>query len=321
MLTTFFFKKGEPLKTNLTRAEMLAAYTRKEGFLWVDLEAPTEFEEECLIEIFNFHDLAIDDCLNDLSQPKVDDYEEYLFMVMHAIALEEEALKTTELDIFIGPHYVVTFAKEKIKSMDRIRESVQKRTDSYMGRGADTFTYFVLDYLVDSYQPVIDHYEDKIDKLEDEIFNHSEKDYLAAIMQAKRDIFHFRRVVAPQRDTLNYITRNPSEIIKPENIIYFRDVYDHLYRIYGAIDGFHEALTGILQAYFSHSSNKLNLIMKRMTVLATLTMPAVMISSIYGMNFRSMPELEHPYGYFFALALMGLISGIMLVWIKWKKWI
>ena len=310
MLTTFFFKKGEPLKTNLTRAEMLAARSHQDGLLWVDLEAPTEFEEECLIEIFNFHDLAIDDCLNDLSQPKVDDYEEYLFLVMHALALEEEALKTTELDIFIGLHYGVTFAKEKIKSMDRVRESAQKKTDVYMGRGADTFTYFILDYLVDSYQPVIDHYEDKIDKLEDEIFNHSHKDSLATIMQAKRDIFHFRRVVAPQRDTLNYITRNSNDIIKPESIIYFRDVYDHLYRIYGAIDGFHEALAGILQAYFSHSSNKLNEIMKRMTVLATLTMPAVMISSIYGMNFRSMPELEHPYGYFFALAFaMPLVQA------------
>ncbi|HLD50156.1 MAG TPA: CorA family divalent cation transporter, partial [bacterium] len=156
MLTTFFFKKDEPIKTNLTRAEMLAAHSRKDGLLWVDLETPTEFEEECLIEIFNFHDLAIDDCLNDLSQPKVDDYEEYLFLVAHAASLQEGVLKTTELDVFLGPNYVVTFRKEKIPSVDQMQEQVQKKPDAYMGHGGDTLTYFILDHLVDSYQPVID---------------------------------------------------------------------------------------------------------------------------------------------------------------------
>ncbi len=321
MLNGYLFQKGKPLETNPTRARMLQAMAEKESLLWVDLEAPSDFEAETLVEIFNFHDLAIDDCLNDNSHPKLDDYEEYLFMVMHDIALQDKGLRVTELDIFLGKNYVVTFHKQKIKSLDDIRDAASRRPDMYLGHGGDTLVYMMLDKLVDQYQPVLDVYETEIDRLEDEIFNNPPRDFLATIMQVKRDIFHFRRIVAPQRDTLNVISKNPSHFIRAKNRMYFRDVYDHLFRIYGNIEGFHEAVNGVLQGYFSYSSNKLNEIMKRMTVMATLSMPAVMIASIYGMNFRNMPELDHPMGYFMSLGLMALTSMGMLVWMKYKKWI
>ena len=322
MLTTFLWQKGKPLQREVTRAQMLAALAEKDALLWVDFEDPNEFESDALVEIFNFHDLAIDDCLNDLSHPKVDDYEEYLFMVTHAVRMEEDQLVTIELDIFLGKNYVVTFHKNVIRSIEMTRETVARKPDSYLGHGGDTLVYHILDLVVDRYQPVLDCYEDKIDALEDQVFNSAtKKDDMPTIMQLKKDIFHFRRIVAPQRDMLNYLTRTPTAFIKTRNMAYFRDVYDHLFRMYGSIEAIHESLNGLIQAYFSYSSHKMNEAVKRMTVMATLTMPAVIISGIYGMNFHYIPELHWHYGYFYAHGLIAMTSLSMLGLMKYKKWI
>lgn len=322
MLTTFLYHKAKPLETNISRAQMLQTLQEKEGLLWVDLEDASEFECDSLVEIFNFHPLAVEDCVADISQPKVDDYEEYLFLVMHALRITaEEKLATTELDIFLGKNYVVTFHKAPVRSVQQIRDSVQKKPDILMGHGADLLVHAILDLLVDNYMPVVEHYDEKLDLIEEEMFNGPAKGYLASVMRVKRDLFALRRTVAPQRDTMNYLTRTPTPFIKPKNMLYFRDVYDHLFRIYGIIEGFHEMIPSILQVYFSHSSHTLNEIMKRMTVLATLTMPSMVIASIYGMNFHHIPELDYPYGYYLSLIAMFLISVILLIWMKFKKWI
>lgn len=322
MLNAYLYHKGKPLEAGISRAQMLHALQEKEGVLWVDLEDPNEFEEDALVEIFNFHPLAVEDCVSDISQPKVDDYEEYLFLVMHAVHLNGEgALATTELDVFLGKNYVVTFHKAPIKGVQLVRETLAKKPEVLMGHGPDLLVHAILDYLVDNYEPVLSQYDERIDQIEEELFNHPNKDYLAAILQVKRDVFQLKRTVAPQRDTLNFLTRTPTAFIKPKHMMYFRDVYDHLFRIYGMVEGFHELIPSILQVYFSQSSHTLNEVMKRMTILATLSMPAVMIASIYGMNFQHMPELEWRYGYFICLGLIFVTSVGMLIWMKFKKWI
>ena len=190
-----------------------------------------------------------------------------------------------------------------------------------MGHGSDRLVHAILDHLVDNYMPVLDLYDAKIDKLEAEMLNGSAVNYLSTLMQVKHDIFDLRRIVSPQRDTINYLTRNPGNFIRKKHLIYFRDIYDHLTRIHATAEGFHEVLTSILQAYFSYSSNKLNEVVKHMTVLATLTMPSIIIASIYGMNFKYMPELDWKLGYPFSIGLSLAVSIVMLIWMKTKKWI
>jgi len=322
MLTTFFYQRGKPLETNLSRAQMLTALNDKEAFLWADFEDPNEFESDALVEIFNFHPLAVEDCISDISQPKVDDYEEYLFLVMHGVRMSPQGeLVTVELDIFLGKNYVVTFHKEALKSIERTRDTVLRKTEGLMGRGTDMLVHSILDQLIDYYLPVLDQYDDKMDGLEDAIFNNPPRDYLATVLQVKRDVIHLRRILSPQRETINFLTRTQTHFIRPKNLIYFRDIYDHLFRIYGIVEGYQEMITGILQAYFSYSSNRLNEVIKRLTVLATLTMPAVTIASIYGMNFKNMPELEWVYGYYMSWGSIILVTGAMLIWMKLKKWI
>lgn len=322
MLTSFLYHKGKPLETDISRAQMLQALQEKESLLWVDLEDPNEFEEDALVEIFNFHPLAIEDCLSDNPHPKVDDYEEYLYLVAHALRPNGGGeLRTIELDIFLGKNFVVTFHKEPLKSITQIRENTAKKAELLLGYGADRLVHAILDQLVDNYTPVLDEYDEKIDAVEEEIFNNPGPDFLTGLMRTKHNIFTLRRIIAPQRDMINFLTRNPTAFIKPKHLMYFRDVYDHLFRLYGIAEGFHEAINSILQAYFSYSSHRLNEVMKRLTILATLSMPVVMIASIYGMNFQHMPELAWRYGYYLSLALMAVTGVGMLVWMKLKKWI
>lgn len=322
MLNTYLYRSGKPLEAGISRAQMLAALSDKEALLWVDIEAPSDFEEDCLVEIFNFHPLAIEDCINDLSQPKVDDYEDYLFLVVHAVDVRsKDAFASVELDIFLGRNFVVTFHKEAVRSIAHVREWAAKKPEAWMGQGPDLLVHAVLDQLVDGYSPVLHQLDERIDLLEDEILHESTRDFVSNAIQIKKDLFSLRRIIAPQRDTINYLTRNPSAIINPKNTIYFRDIYDHLFRIYGEVEGFHEMVASILQVYFSQSSHRLNEIVKRMTVMATLTMPSVIIASIYGMNFKFMPELEWYWGYPLSIGLMALIGLVMLAWMKWRKWI
>lgn len=321
MINSYLYQKGKPFQSQISRPEMFAALGQKESILWVDLVAPTEFEEDTLVEIFNFHPLAVEDCITDKSSPKADDYEEYQFIVAHAIYLnEKDELATIELDIFLSRNYLVTFHKKEVPGVQQVRDLVMKKPDAYLGRGTDLLFHAIFDHLVDNYMPVIDRYDRKIDQLEEHIFENPPQDYLATLVKVKHDIFNLRRLVAAQRDNLHYLIRTPNPFIRQKYTIYFRDVYDHLNRIYGMAESFHENLASILQAYFSYSSNKLNDVMRRMTVLATLTMPMVIIASIYGMNFKFMPELEWQYGYFFSLGLMALVAVVMVIWMKHKKW-
>ena len=325
MITSFFYKKGGEAETNLSRARLFSALGEKGGLLWVDLEEPNEFESDSLVEIFNFHPLAVEDCITDQSHPKVDDYEEYLFMVVHALTMKQigkhEELGTNELDIFIGENYLVTVHRNPMDCVTRTRDVAGKKTAAVMSGGSDILAHAILDRLVDNYLPVLNDYDVKIDALEKEMFNHASKNFLQDLLQTKQDIFNLRRIIGPQRDTVYSLTRNSNRFIKPKHLMYFRDVYDHLFRIHSMAEAYHENLNNILQVYFSYSSFKLNEVLKHLTVLATVTMPPVIIASIYGMNFKHIPELEWGMGYPFAIGLCLLSSLATLVWMKFKKWI
>jgi magnesium transporter len=322
MITSFLYKKGGQVETNLSRARLLTALTEKDALLWVDFEDPSEFESDSLVEIFNFHPLAVEDCINDHSEPKVDDYEEYLFLVVHALTIVQnngdKELSTIELNLFLGPNYVVTFHKTPIESLTQDILKTQQKTSAVMNSGADVLAHMILDHLVDRYMPVFHQYEQKVDVLEKDIFSKSpSREKLATLLQLKQDISTLRRIVGPQRDTLHFLTRNAGSLIKTKNLIYFRDISDHLYRISALANGMHDHLTSMLEVYFSYLSSELNVVMKRLTVVATLAMPAVMI---YGMNFRAIPGANHEQGFWIVVALTVVITLIMAVWMRIKKW-
>ncbi len=319
MLTSFVCQK-KAIATNVARQELAKALWEKEALIWVDLENPDEFETETLVELFNFHPLAIEDCITEHSEPKIDDYEDYLFIVVHAAKMSlGEELKTIELNLFVNKHYVVTFHKEPLSSIAHVREQMRK-SGSCLCDGIDMLVHSILDRLVDNYLPVLAEHERKIDLIEDQVFKESGNDFLERILKAQKDILYLKRIIGPQRDTISDLSRNAQSFVRPKNLIYFRDVYDHLFQCYQKAEELDNHLKSLLQIYFSHVSTELNQAIKKMTVIATVSLPCVMIASIYGMNFKHMPELQWQHGYFVVMGLMVSISLGLLFWMKKKKW-
>jgi len=325
MITSFFYKKGGQVEINLSRARLLSALAEKDGLLWVDFENPNEFESDTLVEIFNFHPLAVEDCITDHSEPKVDDYEEYLFLVVHALTMlhdnGDKELSTIELNLFLGPNYVVTFHKEPIESVAQDIAKTQQKPAGTMSSGADLLAHALLDHLVDRYLPVFHQYETRADLLEKDMFDKNpSREKLATLLQLKQDISTLRRIVGPQRDTLHFLTRNAGRFIKAKHLIYFRDISDHLFRISALANGMYDHLTSMMEVYFSYLSSELNVVMKRLTVVATLTMPAIMIASIYGMNFKVIPYATQEHGFWGVMIITVIITAVMAVWMRLKKW-
>lgn len=294
----------------------------KENILWIDFDNPTETEVRLLSDIFNFHPLAIEDCLKDVHHPKVDDYGDYLFISVHGIALKklEEELFTEELDIFLGSNYLVTFHHEPRRSISVSWQRCQQRSN-LISKGADFLLYHIIDTLTDNYMPVIEAIDGKLDQIEEKVFSNPDKQTLNKIFDLRRDILYLRRVIIPQREVIYRLSRGEFDLVRRESAIFFRDVFDHLYRIADSIETYRDVISGVLEAYLSISSNKLNEVMKVLTIITTIIMPLSLIVGIYGMNFKNMPELEWKYGYPLVWVIMISLTGFLVWLFKRKKWL
>jgi len=296
---------------------------QKNTIAWVDVQKPTEKDMQFLEDHFSFHPLAIEDCMTTIQRPKIDTYENYLFIVLHAATLSQHKDKATslELDSFIGENFVVTVHLKPIPSVYGTWERCIKNS-GIASRGAAYLFYFLSDALVDNYFPILEKLDKEIQKTEDAVFKNSNSATLNKIFDLKENVLTLRRILGPQRETMNFIARGTYEPIIPRKLsIYFRDVSDLLARITDNLDTYRDMLTSALDGYMSASSNKLNEIMKVLTIIATIMMPLTLISGIYGMNFRFMPEIEWRYGYFIIIAIMLGIACGMLLYFKKKKWL
>lgn len=320
MITFFCFTEERGLE-KFDRYDPEAHPLRNHELHWLDLEAPSEEEIELLKAGHPFHPLAIEDCLEPTHHPKVEEFDDHLFIIIHAVdfSVAKERFGTTELDIFLGERFLVTFHRKSVRSITTMRERYQKM-EWVLRRGTDYLLHEVLDLLVDYYMPALERFEEQIDAVETEIFADPTPETLSKAFQLKREVLHLKRIVLPQRELLNRLARGEFEIVVENQRIYFRDVYDHLYRIAESADFYRDMVTGLLDGYLSQVSNKLNVVMKTLTIFATILLPLTFIAGVYGMNFAHMPELEWRYGYFVVLAGMATIAGGMLYLFRRKGW-
>jgi len=296
---------------------------KKETLLWVDVEKPTQKEMDFLEKNFSFHPLAIEDCMTSIQRPKIDRYDNYLFIVLHAAILAAHKDKATslELDTFVGENYVVTIHLKRIPSVSSTWDRCLKN-QGITSKGAAYLFYFLTDALVDNYFPILEKIDNDIQKAEDRVFKNSDSLMLNKIFDLKENVLILRRISGLQRETMNFIARGDYQPIIPNDLsIYFRDVSDLLARINDNLDTYRDALSSALDGHLSITSNKLNEIMKVLTIIATIMMPLTLITGIYGMNFRYMPEINWRYGYFLISGIMLLIAGGMLLFFKRKKWL
>ncbi|MBI2845985.1 MAG: magnesium/cobalt transporter CorA [Chloroflexi bacterium] len=304
-------------------SQIRACLRDKQGLLWLDLEDPSPHEVAILSEVFRFHPLAIEDCLSpELQHPKIDDYEDYLFLIFHAVLPDFplDITDTVELNIFVGRNFLVTYHRTAVQSLSRVWER-KERDERVMSRGSHFLLYTLLDTLVDDYLPILDQMDDIIDGIEHEVFRNPTQETLSRIFSAKRDTLYLRRVLAPQREVLLRLSRGEFALIKEPAYIYFRDVYDHMVRVIDANDALRDLVNGALDTYLSVFSNRLNEVMKTLTIVATVILPLSLIAGIYGMNFQFMPELTWRYGYFVVLGIMLIVAGGMFIYFRRRGWL
>ena len=323
MIKVLVQEKNKSIKL-LENADAILPYrSKKDTLLWVDVEKPTQKEMDFLENNFLFHPLAIEDCMASIQRPKIDRYDNYLFIVLHAAILAAHKDKATslELDTFLGENYVVTIHLKRIPSVSSTWDRCLKN-QGMTSKGAAYLFYFLTDTLVDNYFPILEKLDNDIQKAEDKVFKDSDSLILNKIFDLKENVLILRRILGPQRDTMNFIARGDYQPMIPTDLsIYFRDVSDLMARINDNLDTYRDALSSVLDEHISITSNKLNEIMKVLTIIATIMMPLTLITGVYGMNFRYMPEMEWRYGYFLIIGIMLLIAIGMLLFFKRKKWL
>ncbi|HWS70754.1 MAG TPA: magnesium/cobalt transporter CorA [Thermoanaerobaculia bacterium] len=305
-------------------AELIDEWRRDSGdVLWVDIQHPTqETIEPLLEERFGFHELAAEDSLSDNTLPKYDSFADYDFFIFRAVDvdLNEHASQTYKLAAFLGKNFLFTIHRDAMHPVDNVcnRLPGDKRV---LVNGPDFLLYQIVDQMVDAYFPLLDRMEECVDALQDAIFLDAHPGQLDELLHLKRDVNVLRRQSLPQRELLNQISRGDSRFIQDRHRIYFRDVYDHMFRISETIDVERDMMAGTMEAYLSVIANRTNEIMKVLTVFSAIMLPLTLIAGVYGMNFANEPELHWKYGYYYALGLMGVTTAVMLLWFRKRGWI
>jgi magnesium transporter len=322
MIDFLVFSKKQGLRRH-TDPNLLPGFLKdEEETLWVDLETPADHESEILSTVFNFHPLAIEDCIAESHLPKLDDYGDYLFLVIHGARRGDPpgTFNTVDVNFFVGKRFLVTFHPEHTRSIDQTKERCVKNTQT-LYKGIDFLLYEIMDRLVDNYFPILDDFDVVIDELEYEAFHNPTRATLDRIFSLKRDVTALRRITAPQREIFNRLSRDSFTVISRRAAPYFRDVYDHLFRISDLAETYKDLGAGLMEAYLMVVSNRLNEIIKVLTLLATIMLPLTVITGIYGMNFQYMPEITWRYGYFFVLGLMAFVGFGLLFYFRKRRWI
>lgn len=320
MLTYFRCVDGRIEHQPEFRAELL----QEPGALhWIDLEDPTPAETKVLEDPFHFHPLAIEDCLSEVHHPKVDDFQDYIFVILHGIRFDapSDQFFTRELDVFLGRNYLVTHHRGPMRSITSAREQCGKNLQAAMPRGVDFLIHQILDQMFEHYFPNLDAIEDKIQLIQVEVFEKPTQQTLDRIFLLKRDVSQLRRICIPQREIIHRLARGEFAAISQKAAVYFRDIYDNLYRIVDASYAYQDMMQGTLDAYLNAVNNKLNETMKRMTVVTATLACLTVITGVYGMNFQFMPELHWRFGYAWALLLMVLAPAGLVYWFRRRNWI
>jgi len=322
MIRSFIFSEGKLAGRDLELEALRIVRADKGLHLWVDLENPTDEEIKLVLEgVFSFHPLAIEDCVTPSSLPKIEDFEDYLFIVTHAVDFtRSEKFNTTELDLFLGKEFLVTFHRTPLRSIEALVEKINRAT-GVIARGPDRIAHTILDNLVDLYKPVTDELRAEIEEIEARILAEGSETQLTSLLEVRSEVAHLRQIIRPQRDVINRLAHGETKIIRAIMQPYYRDLRDNLLRIEQTAAGFADELLVSFDLYLNKSASQTNDGIKVLTALTAITLPPIVIGTWYGMNFEHIPEIRSPLGYWVALGVMLASTGAMFLWCKRRGWI
>jgi magnesium transporter len=298
--------------------------------IWINVDCPRQvYSLEKLGACYGLHPLVLEDILTD-QRPKVEDYEDYIFIVLKMLYYEEAEdddeigdfnIDMDQVSIIFGKNFIISFKEKDVDIFRPLRERLRTSKGRIRKQGADYLAYSMIDSIVDHYFVIMEKLGDRFEELEDSVVSNPEPGILPAIYNLKRDMLFLRKSVWPLREAISRMQRMDSHLISETTRIYLRDVYDHTIQVIENIETFRDMSASLLETYLSSLSNKLNEVIKLLTIISTIFIPLTFLSGLYGMNFTHMPELEHPYGYPAVLVLMLLVVAVMLAYFYRKKWI
>jgi magnesium transporter len=291
---------------------------------WINIEGLQKISIiEKIGNHFNLHPLVLEDIANTTQRPKMEDYTDYLFVVLNMLQYSEEdkEIKREQVSLILGSNWVISFQETEGDVFDTIRERLRSDKGRIRKMGADYLVYVLMDTIVDNYFAVLEKIGEKIEEIEDEIVTNPSPVTLQTMHDLKRQMIMLRKSIWPLREVINRLERWESKLINESTDIFLRDLYDHTIQVVDAVETFRDMLSGMMDIYMSSVSNRMNEVMKVLTIIATIFLPLTLVAGIYGMNFRIMPELQWEMGYPFALLIMLAVGIIMLIYFKRKNWL
>lgn len=317
------YDKDNIQETEVTSVEELLPFLGTSTTTWINIDGihDTSILEK-LGSSFGLHPLVIEDILNTEQRPKMDDFGDYALLVLKMICLDKDnQIVTDHVSIILGQNFVMSFQEREGNIFDPVRNRVRATNGRLRQMGPDYLCYALLDTIVDNYFRIMEVLGEKIELLEVELLESPTKETLQVMHKLKREIIFLRRSVWPLREVVGFLERGESALIRKSTQVFLRDVYDHTIQVMDAIETFRDMISGMLDIYLSSSSNKLNEVMKVLTIIATIFIPLTFIVGVYGMNFKHMPELDWRLGYFVIWAMMIIIAVFMIMYFKKKRWL
>ncbi len=313
----------------ISKIEDVFPYRDSQTVTWINVEG---LQDVGLIEKlgrhFGFHTLALEDVLNCGQRPKIEDYGSYHFLVMKSLYRQEGdgELDIEQISFFLAGNYVITFQEVPGDSFEAVRERIRHGKGQIRRMGPDYLLYALIDALVDEFFPAMEGYGERIEELEDEVIQKPQPATLNEIHRIKRELLTLRRTAWPEREVINALQREEAHLIRPETRVFLRDCYDHTVQVIDMIETYRDLASGLLEVYLSSASNRLNEVMKVLTIISTIFIPLNFIAGVYGMNFNqetsplNMPELGWYFGYPFALGLMAIVGVLLVFYFRRKQW-
>jgi magnesium transporter len=322
MITVYVYRSGETQVVDRVEPRWLDPASGVT--LWVDVAEPTPDEGQAVLaNTFHFHPLSVEDALSEIHYPKVESYDRYLYVILHGIdfRVQEHWFATLDVDFFLGDNYLVTVHDARSRSIQKLKEVCQQHA-RILEEGPVALMHRIIDSMVDNYEPELDELEREMDRLEEHAVLGAGNNLMVPILEVKRDLSALRRVLIPQRDAIGRLARREFPIISNEMAYRFRDVYDHLVRYSDEVTIFQDRMTGILEGYLSAISNRLNQVMKVLTVVSTILLPMTVLTGLWGMNvmlpqFGGGPAAQ----FWWVVGIMAAITVVMLAFFRSKHWI
>ena len=328
MIRSLYYSPGKPIRKDIPPQEFTKLIRDRRSLLWVDFVNEPDENSLPILQGFGFHSLSIEDALQQTHSPKLDDWGNYLYIVMNYMDVKENGKlwesDVDELDIFLGPNYIVTHHEFPIPAIDETWASCDRDVRNVQ-EGADHLLYKIMDVLVAGYMPTVERIDSAIDELEDHIFDKPSPRTLERLFALKRVLLAMRRILLPQREVLNKLARDDYRVIDPKDRIFFRDIYDHLVRLHDLNENLRDLVGGALDTYLSVVNNRMNDIMKTLTIITTIFMPLAFVTGFFGMNFfepqgRLTNWTTNPI-FYITLAINVLLPIGMYLWMRRRTWI